>query len=113
MKFSHQNTKPPDQQKAKNTSDMNLKRMNWIARIGQIAVLLALIRCLIECFPFKFTLPGTRCYENMWPYLTGSLVCGVSTLVMLCLSWFNFQKIIIAVSIITIGMLVYLKINYL
>jgi hypothetical protein len=90
------------------------KKIIWASRISQSIVLLALIRCIIECFPFRITLrPEGYCFDDMQPYLIASLVCAISSFVSLFFSFCNYHKIIIGIAIITISILVYIKSIYL
>ncbi len=90
------------------------KKLLWASRISQSIVLLALIRCIIECFPIKITLrPEGWCFDEMQPYLIASLVCAIASFFSLFFSFYNYHKIIIAIAIITIGILIYIKSLYL
>jgi hypothetical protein len=83
-----------------------------ISRIAFIAVFLALIRLISECFRLDYLAKEPVTFRTLEPYLVGALVCAVSCLAMTIFSFYAKPKVIIAIAILTITTLVVLKIKY-
>jgi len=90
------------------------KEKTWIiaSRTAMIIVLMALIRCIAECFRLNYyneTPPG---FSDLKPFLLGSLSCSVALLGMVILHFFRANKTVSLTGILCVGILVYLKSTY-
>jgi len=51
-----------------------------ISKIAVIAIFLALIRTIAECFRLDYISKHTTTFEDLRPFLIGALICSVSCL---------------------------------
>ncbi|MEO6167005.1 MAG: hypothetical protein ABIO46_07020 [Chitinophagales bacterium] len=84
-----------------------------IARVAMVAIFLALIRTIGECFRLNEIAENTLPFEEIKPFLTGAMITAVSCLIMVLLSFFSKYRLIIVISILTIIALIIIKIRYL
>ena len=81
--------------------------------IGSIFIIfLALIRCVTEPFRLQYYSAKTLTFVDIRPFLMGSVVTSLALLIMTVLSLFGKYKIIIAISILTIVVLLFIKWMY-
>lgn len=96
---------------------MNIQIINKnqvaISKTATVIIFLALIRCISE--PFRLDYYGTTVltFEVIKPFLIGALITAVALFSMTILSYFAKHKLIIAISILTIILLLVVKKIYL
>jgi hypothetical protein len=83
-----------------------------ISKIAMVAVSLALIRTIAECFRLDYISKHTITFEELRPFLIGSLICSVSCLCMCILYFYSRFKIIIGIAGFTIIILLILKFRF-
>jgi hypothetical protein len=83
-----------------------------ISRIAFVAVFLALIRLISECFRLNYLTKEPLTFRILEPYLVGALVCAISCLAMAIFSFYAKSKVVIGMAVLTIIILVFLKIKY-
>jgi hypothetical protein len=83
-----------------------------ISRVAFIAVLLALIRLISECFRLNYLTKEPLTFGVLKPYLLGALVCAISCLAMAIFSFYAKSKVVTGIAVLTISVLVFLKIKY-
>ncbi|HLP10602.1 MAG TPA: hypothetical protein VK177_01655 [Flavobacteriales bacterium] len=96
-----------------NTGVKHQKKWTIAAGIAQVIVILAMVRCIGECFRLNYTNEISPGFSELKPFLIGAMACGISVMVMLTLSFFNQRKSILAAAVLTIAVLVYIKSAYL
>ena len=84
-----------------------------IAKIATIIIFLALIRSISEPFRLQYYSKTPLTYDEIKPFLHGSLAAATGLLAMTILSYFGKHKIIIATCILTIIILLLVKKFYL
>jgi hypothetical protein len=84
-----------------------------ISKIATIIIFVALIRSLSEPIRLQYYSRTILTYNEIKPFLTGSLVAATGLLAMTILFYFGRHKIIIATSILTIILLLIVKKVYL
>jgi hypothetical protein len=87
-------------------------KVRMIAKIGMIAVFLALIRAISECFRLDYISKHSTTFEDLRPLLLGALISAISCLCMCILYFYSKFKIIIGVGISTIIILLILKFRF-
>lgn len=83
-----------------------------IARILTIALFLALIRCIMEIVRLQHYTAGGITYEQIFPFVTGAAIAAVGLLLITITSFFEKQKLIIALAILTLAALVFTKVIF-
>ena len=81
-----------------------------ISRIGMVAIFLALIRTIAECFRLDYISKHTATFEDLVPFLIAALICAVSCLSMCILYFYSKFKVIIGVAVSTTIMLLIFEI---
>ena len=84
-----------------------------ISKIATIIIFLALIRSASEPIRLQHYSRTTLTYEEIKPFLIGSLVAATGVLAMTILSYLGRHKIVIATCILTIILLLIVKKVYL
>jgi hypothetical protein len=84
-----------------------------IAKIATIITFLALIRSISEPFRLQYYSKAILTYDEIKPFLIGSLTAAIGLLAMTILFYFGKHKIIIATCILTIIILLLVKKFYL
>lgn len=84
-----------------------------VSKFATIIVFLALIRSISEPIRLQYYSRSTLTYDEIKPFLIGSLIAAIGLLVMIILFYFGKHKIIIAISILTIILLLIVKKVYL
>jgi hypothetical protein len=84
-----------------------------ISKIATIIIFLALIRSLSEPIRLQYYSRTILTYNEIKPFLIGSLIAAMALLVMTILSYFGRHKLIIATCIMTIILLLIVKKVYL
>lgn len=96
---------------------MNIKSLfrdtSKISKLATIIIFLALIRSIIEPFRLQYYSETILTYEEIKPFLIGSLVASIGLLAMTILSYFGKHKVIIGTCIFTIITLLVVKRLYL
>lgn len=88
------------------------KRLSLIAKISTFVLFLALIRCIVEPIRLHAVAENEISFEQIEPFLIASLVVAVSLLI-ITVFWFKqYCKLIIALAVITIAVLVFIKYMY-
>lgn len=83
-----------------------------ISRIGMVAIFLALIRTIAECFRLDYISNHTTTFNDLEPFLIGALICSVSCLSMSILYFYSKFKVIIGIAVSTIIILFILKFKF-
>jgi hypothetical protein len=91
----------------------SLRDSSKISRIATLIVFLALIRSISEPFRLQYYSETSLGFDEIKPFLMGSLIASVGLLSMTILSYFGRHKMIIATCILTIVILLILKKVYL
>jgi hypothetical protein len=88
--------------------------MNWkkISKGSIIVVFLALIRSIGECFRLEYIHDNPVTIEMVQPFIVSAMVCAVSCLLLVVLFFFSRYKWIVAMAVITIATLFFLKYWY-
>jgi hypothetical protein len=84
-----------------------------IAKIATFIIFLALIRSISEPFRLQYYSKTILTYDDIKPFLIGSLTAAIGLLAMTILFYFGKHKIIIATCILTIIILLLVKKSYL
>ena len=88
---------------------MNIQIINKnqpaIAKAAIIIIFLALIRCICEPFRLDNYSTAVLTFAELKPFLIGALITAIALLLMVILSFFAKHKLIIAISILTIILL--------
>ena len=84
-----------------------------ISKFATIIIFLALIRTIIEPFRLQYYSKTLLTYDEIKPFLIGSLTAAIALLAMTILFYFGKHKIIIATCILTIIILLLVKKFYL
>jgi hypothetical protein len=84
-----------------------------VSKFATIIIFLALIRVISEPIRLQYYSRSTLTYDEINPFLIGSLIAAIGLLVMTILYYFGRHKIIIAISILTIILLLIVKRVYL
>jgi hypothetical protein len=84
-----------------------------IAKIATIIIFLALIRSISEPFRLQYYSKTILTYDEIKPFLIGSLTAAIGLFAMTILFYFGKHKIIIATCILTILILLLVKKFYL
>jgi len=84
-----------------------------ISKIATVIIFLALIRSISEPFRLQYYSKTLLTYDEIKPFLIGSLIAAIGLLVMTVLFYFGKYKIIIATCILTIIILLLVKKFYL
>ena len=84
-----------------------------IAKIAIIIIFLALIRTISEPFRLQYYSKSILTYDEIKPFLIGSLVAAIGLFAMTILFYFGKHKIIIAACILIIIILLWVKKFYL
>ncbi len=96
---------------------MNIKTLfrdtSKIAKIATITIFLALIRSISEPFRLQYFSKTLLTYDEIKPFLIGSLAAAIGLLAMTILFYFGKHKLIIATCILTIVILLIIKKIYL
>jgi hypothetical protein len=96
---------------------MNIKSIakdpRKVSLVAIAIIFLALIRCICEPFRLQYYSTATLTFDEMKPFLIGSLVNALSLLAMTILSFYAKYKVIIAICILTIVVLLIIKWIYL
>lgn len=82
------------------------------SKIGMVAVFLALIRTIAECFRLDYISKHRTTFEDIEPFLIGTLICAVSCLSMCIFYFYSKFKVIIGIAVSTIIILVILKMRF-
>jgi hypothetical protein len=80
-----------------------------ISKFATIVIFLALIRSISEPFRLQYYSRTLLTYDEIKPFLIGSLIAAIGLLVMTILFYFGRHKIIIVTSILTIILLLLVK----
>lgn len=88
------------------------KNEEKVARAAILVVILALIRCLTEIFRLQSLSNLVLTVENVKPFILGALFSAIAVLLMTILFFYGRHKFIIAISIISIILLLILKYAY-
>jgi len=83
-----------------------------IGRMAMIVVFLALIRIVGEFFRLEYTLKDQLTIGQLNPYMAGAMLCAVSCLIMVILSFYARHTWIITIAVLTVAGLVALKYIY-
>lgn len=83
-----------------------------VAKVAIIVIMLALIRCLIEIFRLQSFSTIALTIENVKPFILGALSASIAVFIMILLFFYKKFKFILAVSILTISLLLILKYIY-
>ena len=86
---------------------------NKISKIVTVIIFLALIRSISEPFRLQHYSKTMLTYDEIKPFLIGSLVAATGLLIMTILSYFGKHKIVIATFFLTIILLLIVKKIYL
>jgi len=89
------------------------KDTSKISKFATIIIFLALIRSISEPFRLQYYSETMLTYDEIKPFLIGSLVAATGLLVMTILFYFGRHKIIIATCFLTIILLLIVKKIYL
>lgn len=96
---------------------MNIKTLfndtSKISKITTVIIFLALIRSISEPFRLQYYSKTVLTYDEIKPFLIGSLVAATGLLAMTILFYFGKHKIIIATCILTIILMLIVKKIYL
>jgi len=84
-----------------------------ISKIATVIIFLALIRSISEPFRLQYYSKTTLTYNEIKPFLIGSLIAATGLLAMTILFYFGRYKIIIITFILTIILMLIVKKNYL
>jgi hypothetical protein len=89
------------------------KNEKQLARLATVVIFLALIRTIGEVFRLQYyaTIPLT--FGQIKPFIIGALVAALALFVMTVLSFWLKHKVIIAISILTIILMLIIKGVYL
>ncbi|MEP7263321.1 MAG: hypothetical protein ABI772_02420 [Bacteroidota bacterium] len=85
------------------------KRQFLISRVATVAVILALIRCISETFRLNYYTTDVLTFAEIKPFLIGAFITAIALLSITILSFYSKHKFIIAVSILTIILLLIVK----
>jgi hypothetical protein len=88
---------------------MNAKQ---IAKAAIIILLLALIRCIGEFFRLQYLHKNELTIAMGHPFVIGAMVCAVSCLLMNLLFFYSRFRWVIALAVVTIIILFFLKFSY-
>jgi hypothetical protein len=80
-----------------------------IARVCIVIIFLALIRTISEILRLQHYSSSMLTYEQMKPFVVGALVASISLLAMTIFSFYGKHKIVIAISVLTIILLLIIK----
>ncbi|MEP7128035.1 MAG: hypothetical protein ABI729_04165 [Chitinophagales bacterium] len=83
-----------------------------ISRIAIIAIYLALIRTIGECFRLHYIHGAALTFEQLQPFLVGAMISAIACLAMTISSFYKMNKLVITVALITIVALLTIKIYY-
>ena len=83
-----------------------------IAKVGMIAVFLALIRCIGEFFRLQSIHNNTITTETVKPFMAGAMVCAVSCFIMTILFFYSRFKWVTVFAVLSIAVLFFLKFYY-
>ncbi|MGB3076234.1 MAG: hypothetical protein WBB36_12970 [Chitinophagales bacterium] len=83
-----------------------------ISRIAFVAIYLALIRTIGECFRLNYLIGTALTFEQLQPFLLGAMISAIACLAMTISSFFAMNKLIITIALITIVTLLIIKIYY-
>jgi hypothetical protein len=89
------------------------KDTSKVSKMATIIIFMALIRCICEPFRLQYYSTSNLTYQDIEPFLLGSLVAALGLLTMTILSYFRKHKLIIATCILTVVGLLILKGIYL
>ena len=84
-----------------------------ISKIATVIIFLALIRSISEPFRLQYYSKTILTYNEIKPFLIGSLVAATGLLAMTILFYFGRHKIIIVICILTIILMLIVKKIYL
>jgi hypothetical protein len=84
-----------------------------VSKIATVIIFMALLRCIFEPFRLQHYAASPLTYQDVKPFLLGSLVAASGLFAMTVLSYFRKYKIIIAICILTVIILLILKKIYL
>jgi len=90
-----------------------LKNEKKISIAAIIIIFLALVRSLAEPFRLQYLSDTQIIFEQIKPFLISGLITSLGLLVMTILSFYNKHKIIIALAILIIILLLFVKAIYL
>jgi hypothetical protein len=80
-----------------------------MSRVAMLAIFLALIRCISEPLRLQYYSPDTLSVDEVRPFLIGALICALSILAITVLSFFSKHRVIIAIALLTVLGLLWLK----
>ena len=86
---------------------------NKISKIATMTIFLALIRSISEPFRLQYYSTTLLTYDEIKPFLIGSLTAAIALPAMTILFYFGKHKIVIATCILTITILLLVKKFYL
>ncbi len=84
-----------------------------ISRVLTVIIFLALIRTISEIFRLQHYSLTILSYKQIKPFVIGALICSIALLTMTIFSFYSKHKIVIAISVLTIVLLLIIKIIYL
>lgn len=84
-----------------------------IAKVTIIVIFVALVRMIAECFRLQHYSTTNLSFDQIKPFLIGTLICSISTFSMAILFFYQKYKTIISISILTIISLLVVRNIYL
>jgi hypothetical protein len=92
--------------------DFILKNEILLSKIATIAIFMALIRCIGECFRLQSLASHTLSFEDIKPFLIGALVAAIASFINTILIFYAKPKSILVVFVLTILGLLFIKSHY-
>jgi len=89
-----------------------IKNEKYISRISIFAVFLGLIRSLSEPFRLQYYSTIPLGFEQVKPFLIGALVAATGLLLMTILSFYNRDRFIIFMAVLTILSMILVKFEF-
>ena len=86
-----------------------IKDTRKISIIAMLIIFLALIRCIAEPFRLQYYAAKMLTFNDMKPFLMGSVITSLALLIMTFLSMLGRYKIVIATCIVTLAVLFVIK----
>jgi hypothetical protein len=89
--------------------DFILKHEVMLSKIAVIAIFMALIRCIGECFRLQYLASHSLLFDDLKPFLIGALVAAIACFINTFLVFYSKYKSILVVSVLTIITLLIVK----
>lgn len=83
-----------------------------IAKAAIIIIFLALIRCISESFRLQYYSEIELTFSQLKPFLIASLITAIALLMMIISLFYQNNKLIIGLAIITVSLLLIIKWKY-